>query len=166
MDLEIQQEDDGIQTKTFFKPDRNSYIPVDSCHYDPWFINVPKGQLIRLRRNCTIQSVFMDQATLIGDTFISKGYNEHFIHEKIKEVYETPRDKLIQDKEKEPTRYQELPIIMKYHIQHRQVEWYWSLLKADRQLSTILPDKPRFIYRRAPTLREWVVKNVSDPPKD
>lgn len=39
-------------TKTFFKQvDQNSYIPMESCHYDPWLINIRKGQLIRLRKN-------------------------------------------------------------------------------------------------------------------
>lgn len=43
LDLEIPQEETRIITRTYFKPvERNSYIPVDSCHFDPWLINIPK----------------------------------------------------------------------------------------------------------------------------
>ncbi|KAM5129386.1 vomeronasal type-2 receptor 26-like [Mantella aurantiaca] len=41
-------------TKSFFKEtDRNSFIPTDSCHHPKWKDNIPKGQLLRMRRNCT-----------------------------------------------------------------------------------------------------------------
>lgn len=45
LDLEIQIEKGLISTKTFFKPvERNSYIPTDSCHHEPWLINTRKGR--------------------------------------------------------------------------------------------------------------------------
>lgn len=84
LDLDIILGENSIITKTIFKPvERNSYIPVDSCHYDPWLSNIPKGQLICLRRNCRSQSDFIEQAQLIGKKFIHRGYNEDFTMEKI-----------------------------------------------------------------------------------
>ena len=167
LDLEITLEAHQITTKTHFKPvDRDSYIPVDSCHFDPWLINIPKGQMMRLRRNCSDPQVFLEQANMIGMKFINKGYSEDFIQSEIKKVYEIPRDTLIQDKEKAIRSEQELPIILNYNIQHRQIESilrkHWPILKADRQLQSILPIIPRVIYRRAPTLRDLVAKNVPD----
>lgn len=111
----------------------------------------------------------MEQAKIIGNKFTSKGYNKNFIEDKIQEVYDIPREKLIQDKVKESKQYQEIPLIMNFNTQHKQIEQiikrHWSLLLADRQLQSILPEKPRFTYRRAPTLRDLVAKNVPDPPK-
>lgn len=54
LDLNISIEEDKIVTKTIFKNvDANSYLSVDSCHFKPWLYNIPKGQLTRLKRNCT-----------------------------------------------------------------------------------------------------------------
>lgn len=169
LDLNIQLTKNGFPTKTFFKPvERNSYIPVDSCHFDPWLINILKGQLIRLRRNCTDKSTFLEQANIIGRRFVQKGYNNDFIEDKIKEVSELSREELIRDKQKKTTQYQEINMILDYNI-HRQIEHifkkHWSLLLADHQLCSILPEKPKFVYRKAPTLRDIIVKNVLDPLK-
>lgn len=41
---------------------------------------------------------------------------------------------------------------------------YWLILK-DLILSKILPAKPKFVYRKAPSLRNHLVRNVIDPPK-
>ena len=169
LDLEISLEYQKISTKTFFKPvDRNSYIPTDSCHYDPWLINVPKGQLTRIRRNCTDDNTFMDQAKFVGSKFTQKGYSEDFIQLKIEEVKNVSRENLISDKKKFAKVEQEIPIILNFNVQHRQLESvfrkHWPILKADRQLQDVLPVAPKVVYRRAPTLRDLVAKSVPDPP--
>ena len=169
LDLEITIDNQQLKTRTHFKPvQRNSYIPVDSCHHDPWLINIPKGQMLRIRRNCSDPEVFLDQAKTIGIFFIDKGYNKDFIMEQIQKVYETPRTSLTQDKIKTKRLETELPIILNYNTQHKQLEAiikkHWPILKADRQLQGILPSYPRVVYRRAPTLRDLVAKNIPDPP--
>lgn len=64
---------------------------------------------------------------------------------------------------------QDVPMIMDFNIQHRKIEKifkkHWPLLLADHQLRKILPDKPKFVYRREPTLRDIIAKNVLDPPR-
>lgn len=42
---------------------------------------------------------------------------------------------------------------------------HWHILKSDSGLRDILPARPRFIYKRAPTLHDQLVKSVIDPPK-
>lgn len=39
------------------------------------------------------------------------------------------------------------------------------MLLADRHLGTILPSKPKFVYKRAPIIRHTMVKKIVDPPK-
>lgn len=47
LDLVIRQENNKFWTKTHFKSvDRNSYLPIGSCHHINWLSNIPKGQLI------------------------------------------------------------------------------------------------------------------------
>lgn len=123
LDLSVELQNHEFITKTFFKPvDRNSYIPTDSCHHDPWLINIPKGQLIRLRGNCTNEYDFNDQARFIGKSFIQRGYDGDFINRKIEEVTRMERTSLIQDHPKNDRTIYDLPIILNFHIQHQQVE--------------------------------------------
>lgn len=49
-----------------------------------------------------------------------------------------------------------VPLVFDYNIQHKKNEKIIQrhILKSDRHLQDILPKRPRFIYRRAPTIRD------------
>lgn len=75
LDLKISVRGDSFVTSTFFKStDRNSYIPMDSCHHAFWLRSVPKSQYMRLKRNCTEQEEFLVQAETLTQRFLEKGY--------------------------------------------------------------------------------------------
>lgn len=63
----------------------------------------------------------------------------------------------------------DLAFVSGFHRQLRQVEHIlkkrWLILLKDRDLKDTLPQKPKFIYRRAPGLRNMIASNVPDPPK-
>lgn len=122
---------------------------------------------MRLRRNCTNEVDFLIQANMIGERFIQRGYDKDFIKEKI-EVMHIQREDLLEDK-KSTCQQDQFPVILEYNIQYRKIEKiitrHWHILKSARGLKDVLPDRPKFIYRRAPTLRDQLVKSVIDPPK-
>lgn len=63
LDLTVSLTEGKFKTKTFFKMvDRNGYTPLKSCHYAPWLLNVPKGQFMRLKRNCTDEQDYKDRS--------------------------------------------------------------------------------------------------------
>lgn len=78
------------------------------------------------------------------------------------------RQVLLEDK-KSICQQDQVPLVLEYNIQYRKIESiiyrHWHILKSDRGLKEILPEKPQFIYKRAPTLRDWLVKSVIDPPR-
>lgn len=41
---------------------------------------------------------------------------------------------------------------------------YWYILCRDRHLGEVLPEQPKFIYRRAPSFGDRAVKKILDPP--
>lgn len=46
------------------------------------------------------------------------------------------------------------------------IKKHWPILQSDRTLNSILPRKPVFIYKKAPTLRNKLVHNAIDPPRE
>lgn len=141
---------------------------MDSCHHRSWLMNIPKGQFIRFRRNCTEISDYKQQAKLIEERYIKKGYIRPFLQQKIEEVGNIERETLLRNKEKRELNFSETPLILDYNIQYRKLETiirkHGNILSADRHLVQLLLIRPRFIYRRAPTLRDLVAKSVLDPP--
>lgn len=71
--------------------------------------------MIRLRRNCSDDKEYLIQTHWIGKRFEDKGYNKQFIEEKIQEVYEIPRNLLIQDKNKDSKLNNDVPLITPPH---------------------------------------------------
>lgn len=63
-----------------------------------------------------------------------------------------------------------VPVVLEYNAQYKKIEKifarHWHILKSDSGLREVLPDRPMFIYKRNPTLRDQLVKSVIDPPKN
>lgn len=129
-------------------------------------MNIPKGQLVRLIWNCTSEADYKHQAEFIGERFVDKGYEKSFFQHKIEEIRNIERQK--KNKEKEESKYTEIPLIFYYNLQFEKLESivrkHWKILLADRYLNQVLPPFPRFVYRRAPTLHDLLAENGLDPP--
>ena len=59
-------------------------------------------------------------------------------------------------------------MILDYNVQHKKFERIiaknWSILKQDKVLGPVLPEKPQFIYKKAPSLRDRLAPSVLNPP--
>lgn len=119
-----------------------------------------------LRGKCTNVDDYIIQANMIGDRFVHKAYNKGFIEDKFTEVAQMDRGKLIEYKIQQVCQSDQ-PIILDYSIQHRKIEKiiHWHILQTDKHLQSILPNRPRYIYKRAPIIQNQVVKSVVDPPQ-
>lgn len=84
--------------------------------------NIPKGQFMRLRRNCTNLGDYTLQAQKIGHIFVDKGYKREHIDEKIMEVADMNRTKLISDKRSVEQRPDLVTIILDYNFKYRKIE--------------------------------------------
>ncbi|KAM9325141.1 NACHT, LRR and PYD domains-containing protein 3-like [Gastrophryne carolinensis] len=143
LDLEISKRGGELVTKTFFKEtDRNAYVPISSCHHPNWLKNIPKSQFIGVRRNCKEDEDYNKQAWIIGDRFINKGYDSLLIEREIKEYGKNHR------------------------ILKRVLEKNWHILKNDDILGPTLPDKPKVIFRRPPTLATKLVRSYVRPRQE
>lgn len=172
LDLKLKIHEGGILTSTFFKPtDRNGYVPITSCHHSNWLKAIPKGQFIRLRRNCTRIADYYQQAELLKIRFLQKGYNKKKLEEAIEEVGAMERSTLLQPKQRviPANNKAEFSLITGFNIQHRQIEQilrkHWHILQEDKVLGPVLPPRPHVIYRKAANLATKLTSSAIDEPK-
>lgn len=171
LDLEIFKQGGSFKTRNYLKPtNRNRYISLDSCHHHSWLYNIPRGQFICLRQNCTLDSDYYEQANVLADRFLQKGYTKEQIASDVDSIGNMDQEILVADSDKNKKKRDnfEYKIILDYNIQHKKFEKiimrHWEILKRDKILGTVLPPRPRFIYRRPPTLRDMLAPIVGDPP--
>lgn len=124
LDVTIQKEEGALKTKVFFKPTaRNSYLSIMSGHHPAWIRNIPKGQFLRVRQNCTEDSDYFTQAEMLKCKFVQKGYEETEMNEMIKEVAGIPRDQCFKKKEEQLTNNQhQWGFLTGFHAQYREIE--------------------------------------------
>lgn len=134
--LEIYKHESKLHTRNHFKAtDRNGYIPLTSCHHKLWLCNIPWGQFVRLRRNCTLESDYLLQSQTLATRFTSKGYSWPLIHQEIEKVRAIERNTIIADKVQDSDKEvgTNFKMLLEYNIQHRKFEntvtKHWPILK-------------------------------------
>ncbi|XP_056397300.1 uncharacterized protein LOC130291892 [Hyla sarda] len=168
LDLEIYGTSNKLQCKTFVKPTaKNSYIQFNSCHLPRWLINVPKGQFRRLKRNCTLETQFQEEAKNLTSQFIEKQYPIQIIEKSLSEVNKLDRKTFFENQSKEIGTWEQQPkIVLPYNIDHKTVEQilrkHWYLAQNDKSIGSILPKNPPVIYKKAPNLGITIAPTVSD----
>ncbi|KAM4021744.1 uncharacterized protein ACNLHF_027055 [Anomaloglossus baeobatrachus] len=83
LDLVIVKDGKGkIQTLTHRKPTAtNSLLKWDSHHPLPLRRGIPKGQFLRIRRNCSREDDFENQAVDLFDRFLERGYPRRILQQ-------------------------------------------------------------------------------------
>jgi len=149
LDITIILKDGVLATTVYSKPtDSHLYLNVNSCHPEHVIKNIPKGQLLRLRRICSNTTDFIHQCNTYINYFINRGYNKSRLESLAKEIIKIDRNQLLQNTEKCNPDSQtiftctyhpqltKLPHIMKVIRNH------YHILQNDHLLSKIFTEKP------------------------
>lgn len=156
LDLEISKEGDHFCLRNNFKPtDRNSYIPLESCHHRSWLCNFPRGQFIRLRRNCTHEDDYISQSQVLASRFQQKGYEKSALDSEIERVCNMDRNVLVSNQIRDnDIGVPNFKMVLNFNVQHKKFERIfqknWSILKQDKVLGPLLPSRPSFTYKKPP----------------
>lgn len=171
LDLKITIVNERVITSMFFKAtDRNGYIPLDSCHHHSWLSAVPKGQFLRLRRNCTDLEEFKREALVLKSRFLTKGYDNMALDSLITEIGNRDHQALLGDKPPQVENREDfgLAFLTTYSSQHwavkRIIKRHWPVIKNDRVLGPLLSVKPCVLFRGASNLRHSIAPDVPVPP--
>lgn len=96
LDLRIIVCEGGIITTTYFKEtDRSRFIDTSSWYHSAWLESIPKSQFLRLKRNCTNCTNFLQEAESLNQRFLEKGYDPVELDRTLKIADERNREDLL-----------------------------------------------------------------------
>lgn len=101
---------------------RNATLLTTSCHPEHVIHNVPIGELIRMKRNCTSLEVSQTHQRDVCDWLRSRLYLESTLKRAVSRVSKVTRMDLLGDKHRTPaTRNCNSPFSTMFSLQHRQI---------------------------------------------
>ena len=157
LDLLITPKDGGLKSITFHKPTScNHLLHFSSFHPRHLRLNLPFGQFLRSRRNCSDLSDYKLEATKLSDKLSLRGYPSNVIQRTQKRARHNPRDALL---EKKPKRVLDdrLVCVTTYNTVtdafHKIILKNWNILNA----GNLNLQKPLFANRRSATIGNRLV---------
>lgn len=126
LDVSVYRQNDRLKTKVYFKAtDRNSYLPSFSGRRPLWLKNIPKEQIMRVRRNCSEDTNFILQSETLTVRFEARGYDPQYLEKVIEEVGSVSRDICLRERDSHPTlelnKNKEWGFILWFHAQYKEV---------------------------------------------
>lgn len=130
---------------------------------------MPKRQFLGLKCNCTEDSTFLAQAQVLTQRFVAKGYAPNSLSNTLDQVKNVDgKDFLSERVDGRDGDTYRCPFITNFSCQHSKVKHimtrHWHILKNDRVLESILPDKPQVVFRGVPSLKDRLAPNILNPP--
>ncbi|XP_075128445.1 olfactory receptor 11L1-like [Leptodactylus fuscus] len=100
LDIEITLSETGELSTTLFRKETatNALLRYDSHHPQPLKKGIPKGQFLRVRRNCSELAEFDRQSEILMRRFLDRGYPRQVLETAYRHARDTPRDSLLTPK--------------------------------------------------------------------
>ena len=167
LDITIILKDGVLTTTVYSKPtDSHLYLNVNSCHPEHVIKNIPKGQLLRLRRICSNTTDFIHQCNTYINYFINGGYNKSRLESLAKEIIKIDRNQLLQNTEKSNPDSQTI-FTCTYHPQLTKLPHilrnHYHILQNYSLLSKIFTEKPMVAFRKKKTIGNHIVRSDITP---
>lgn len=157
-----------LQSTIFRKPlSRNTLLKADSNHPSVLKRNIPVGQFLRLKRNCSTDVEFVNKSLEMKERFLQRGYNVADITSAIERARLTDRKSLLLKRRKRanssricfstefnPVAGQIKNIVLKH----------WPILQSDPLLKDFTSEPPRISFRRSRNIKDKLVHSVVKSP--
>ena len=169
LDVTIILKDGQLTTTIYSKPtDSHLYLNVTSCHPVHVIKNIPKGQLLRLRRICSNTADFIQQCNIYISYFVNRGYNKMKLEQLAKDILKINREELLVNREKTDRDTQTI-LTCTWHPKLRTLpqilRQHYYILENDKSLSKIFYNKPMVSFRKKKSIRNYVTKSDITPPQ-
>ncbi|OCT96155.1 hypothetical protein XELAEV_18013838mg [Xenopus laevis] len=148
--------DKEIQTTIFRKPySGNTLLHATSCHPKNLVGGITVGQFLRLRRNCSTDMTFQEQAEEMKERFLDRGYGRKIVDRAYQRARQTKRMSLLSvNPMGEKRKKAKQGLSEKFYMVLDIVKKYIPILYADDDFHKILKGGVNSIPRRSHTLRD------------
>ena len=162
LDLKIIAYEGVIHTSLFTKPTaRNTLLKYNSHHPSNLKNNLPYGQFLRLRRNCSKKDDYFKEAKILSLKLRARGYPSRLVRRSLKRAWYSNREALLQPNTK--TQNMKLICVSTFGTLSNKIKKcilkHWPLLNNDR----LFLEKPRFAFKRGTNLRDKLIKAYHEP---
>ena len=177
-DVNCIREGDKLITDLHSKDtDTHSYLDYTSCHPKHILQNGPKGQFLRLRRNCFHENAYSQHADQLEQYYDNRGYPPHIVKKHRSDAAKKSQQTLLKqcgtkqkNSDTSPTR---IPLVMNYNPRNpeimQSIKKHWPLLQSSNQCKDLFKDPPIMAYRRPKNLKDFLVRaklnnSIPHPP--
>ncbi|KAM4038417.1 uncharacterized protein ACNLHF_016739 [Anomaloglossus baeobatrachus] len=158
-----------IETQVFRKETAtNSLLHWTSHHPEPLKKGIPKGQYLRLKRNCSTSEAFHKQAGDLCLRFSRRGYPVSTLKKAYNNAVMRDREDLLMARQKEE-REKIIRVIGTFDNHNREIytilEKHWGILRADPNLREFVGVRPMITFRKGKSLKDRLVHSFYQAPQ-
>ncbi|OXA49426.1 hypothetical protein Fcan01_16041 [Folsomia candida] len=166
LDVEVSFPVNHLRTTIYYKPtDSHSYLPYDSCHPKHMLDSIPYSQFLRLKRICSDHDDFISHSATMCEFFQNRGCPHDLLLNALNKVKDIRRNSLLVEKVKSQKNV--LPLVVGYcPFVNPVINKTKSLFKSILSKNNIFINKPVYGYRRAPNLKQLLVRSQLKPISD
>jgi hypothetical protein len=161
LDVMVKMSGSQLQTDLYSKPtDKHTYLLPTSCHPRHCSRNIPYSLALRLRRICSDEDTFNEQAKNLTQQLKNRGYKGNLISDQISKAASVHREDSLQYKTK--SKSNRIPLVVTYHPRLPYLDGiirkHWSIINSHPRLHKAFPELPIISYRRPPNLKDSLVR--------
>ena len=156
-----------IYTTLYEKPtDTHLYLHYTSSHHTPCKTKGPYGQFLRLRRICSFDNDFHENAEKLVSYYLKRGYPEKSLRKHYKRASKYSQDELLNVVEKTPVT---TPVMVtNYNPSNPNIKEIihknWNIISNSPDCGPLFPQKPIVGFRRLPNLRDILTNATTTYP--
>ncbi|OCT82679.1 hypothetical protein XELAEV_18025209mg [Xenopus laevis] len=169
--IEIKKDSWGLVSTNLFRKQTasNSLLHAKSMHPSKCFEGIPRGQYVRLRRICSLDEDFKQEAYKLYQRFKTQGYKTRSLHKAYQWALAQNREDLLYSCKKlrnykEGSSHQgQTRLILTYNDNDRDIRSiihkHWDILSKDSALSNLVPPRPLFMYKRNTSIGDMLTQS-------
>ena len=138
------KEKNKLLTTIYRKPTgRRNFLDPTSAHLRSWSKNVPLSQALRLKKISEILEL-NKHLNELKESFINRGYKEHFLTYQFNRISEVTRQALLSSKRKKANKPR-IPLVLKFNRTlpniKKIINEHWHLLQINAKLKNAFQEK-------------------------
>lgn len=165
LDVLVIKEGENLHTDLYRKPtDRNTLLRGDSYHPSHLIKSLPISQFHRARRICSSDQLYTAQASDLTQRFHERRYRREWVDAASARFANATQDQCLTPKSDTVTRKRNSTLCVTRYSPlgsefKKIIKKHWHVVQTDPKLKDVFKNPPALVFRRAPNLRDMLVRS-------